>query len=70
MKSVRRVCACGLVGAVLVCGGCHGFHAHYHGGGHGSHWEVHGCGDGGWVVLGFLGIAYGVHAIVEACRGR
>jgi hypothetical protein len=70
MKSVRRVCACGVIGAVLlVSGGCHGFHAHWHGGG--GHWDVHGCGgDGGLFVLGILGIAAGIHAIVEACRCR
>lgn len=70
MKSVRRVCACGLVGAVLMCGGCHSFHAHWDGGG--SHWNAHGCGDGdgALIFLGVLGIAAGINALVEACRCR
>lgn len=67
MKAMRKVVIVGTaLVVVLGMSGCHGFHAHYYGPG----FHVDSCGDGGLFLLGALAIAYGIHAIAEACRCR
>ncbi|MBX3377977.1 MAG: hypothetical protein KF678_13355 [Phycisphaeraceae bacterium] len=67
MKAMRKPLLVGVgLGLVAGLGGCHGFHAHYYGPG----LHVDACGDGGWFLVGALAIAYGIHAIAEACRCR
>ena len=71
MNALRKVRLVGVAaGVAMVLGGCHGhFHGHFNGHGHG--WHVDSCGgDGGLILLGVLGIAWGITAIWEACRHR
>ncbi len=54
---------------LLGLSGCGCWHAQYSG--CGSGWRVDSCGgggDGGLILLGVLGIAWGISALAEACR--
>jgi hypothetical protein len=76
MKTLRRCCVWVLVGGLGLSGvGCCGQSYFYSAG---NTWQTDwgscnlgACqGEGALIAVGVLAIAYGIHAIVEACRGN
>ena len=78
MKTLRRRCVWVLVGGIGVSGvGCCGQSYYYSAG---NAWQVDwgqcnwgsaNCqGEGALIAVGVAAVVYGIHAIVEACRGN